>query len=103
MNLMINTPTVSPIVQLGEDGGFILENVDTEDADGQPTADFATLVNDVLGMALVDFQLVAEALSADLAPLKPSADGVSDVAAWVSDLGAFWISDDEALNTKRRR
>lgn len=100
MNLMINTPIISPIVQLGEDGGFILANADTEDADGQPTADFATLVNDVFGMALVDFQLVAEALSADLAPLKPSADGVSDVAAWVSDLGAFWISDDEALNTK---
>lgn len=99
MNMMVNTPPLSPLVRLQEDGSFYLEVSETEDAEGEPTADFAALIDGVFGMSLVDLEVVAANIGSGLRPLADGAAGPLEPAAWIADLGAFWISDDDSLNT----
>lgn len=104
MNMMVNTPVLSPLTRIDEETGYVVMSATDRQAEtGEDAPEFTRLVENVFALALNDLRVVASYFDGALSPLDaPDEAGNAEVAAWVADLGAFWISDDETLNTTPR-
>lgn len=100
MNLMVSAPILSPLVNRIEDR-FVLKSADCEDEHGGHAPAFQRLVENVFGMALTDLRVASAYFGEALSPLRRgNGAGDVEVAEWVDDLSAFWISNVEGLNRR---
>lgn len=91
MNLMVNTPLLSPITHQDE-AGFIIRH------EGADEGALDRLVREVFAMSLSDLRIVSTYFDGALSPLQRSGEAQISPALWVEDLGVFWRVEDEAQN-----
>jgi hypothetical protein len=96
MNMMINAPLISSLVQENQHGDWVLSADACVDADGNETAEFHALTQTGISMSLLDIWLLSDAIGATFTPLSPTENAAAkwEPSGWLNDLTTFWMVED---------